>query len=110
MLARRELTIGKCYINEELQVAREVIELGHKTVKYKIYHLTSGKLCGAARECQKKHFLHWADREGTPEEMACLQHNEIDALFVTNRGIAELTFNQPLEQTRTMARSSMLNR
>ncbi len=110
MLARRELTVGKCYINEELQVAREVIELGRRTVKYKVYHLINGKLCGAARECQKTHFLHWADREGTPEEMASLQHTEIDALYVINQGSAGSVFNQPLEQARLMTRNSTINR
>jgi hypothetical protein len=82
MLPRRELTVGKGYVNEEMWLVREVIEVGRKTVKYNTYHLSTGQLCGASHECNKNRFIHWADREATEEEIENLQHAEVDALYI----------------------------
>ena len=81
MLPRRELKVGKGYINEEMWLVREVIQLRPMTVKYHTYHLSTGQLCGAPHECKKDQFIHWADREATEDEMANLQYEEAEALY-----------------------------
>ena len=84
MLPRRELIVGKSYINEEQWMLREVVAVGRTTVTYITFRLNTGELCGSTREDTKRRFILWADREATPDEMALLQHQEVDALYQTD--------------------------
>jgi len=83
MLRRREVIVGKCYANNARKVTREVVAANHETVKFHTYHLDTGNSCSSPSECAKQEFMHWADREVTPAEMASLQTQEMDALFRT---------------------------
>lgn len=107
MLPRRELTVGKGYVNEEMWLVREVIEVGHKTVKYNTYHLSTGQLCGAPHECRKNRFIRWADREATEEETENLQHTEVDALYILDP--ASYIW-EPERRTEQTLFSNMINR
>ena len=60
---------------------REVVAVGRTNVTYNTFRLSTGELCGATRDGTKRSFILWADREATPDEMALLQHIEVDALF-----------------------------
>lgn len=110
MLLRRELTVGKSYVNEKLRIAREVIDVDHNIVKYKTYNLKTGQLLGDTRECEKRDLIRWADREATHKEMANLQHQEAEALYVVPPPAREPEQNLSIEQVRLMARNSMVNR
>ncbi|MBC7876400.1 MAG: hypothetical protein H7Y59_04445 [Anaerolineales bacterium] len=110
MLPRRELNAGKSYVNENEWIAREVVELERKIVKYKTYDLTTGKLCGATQECSKPNFIYWADREATNEEVKNLQHDEADALYKTDEPIQETESDLALEQIQMVAHNEMINR
>jgi len=81
MLRRQDVTAGKCYVNNARNIAREVLSTKDKTVRFNNYHLGTGNSCGSAHECTQAEFLHWADREATPAEIANLQREEVDALF-----------------------------
>ena len=110
MLPRRELNVGKSYVNENEGIAREVVELDRTTVKYKTYLLGTGKTYGASRVCEKKAFIRWADREATHGETSNLQHHEVDALYEAHNPIHENEPGLPLEQMQLMARRGMINR
>ena len=81
MLRRRDVTVGKCYVNNARNIAREVVSVKHETVRFNNYHLETGNSCGSASECPRDEFIRWADREATSAEMANLQREEVDALF-----------------------------
>jgi len=81
MLRRQEVTIGKCYVNDARNIAREVVSANDETVRFNNYHMETGNSCGSPSECARDEFIHWADREATPAEMASLQYQEMDALF-----------------------------
>ena len=111
MLPRRELNVGKSYVNENERTAREVVELTRMTVKYIAYDLNTGKLCGASHTCRKKALIQWADREATKEETASLHRDEADALYKTDDPITQ--DNKPdlsPEQIQVIASSKMINR
>jgi hypothetical protein len=109
MLPRRELNVGKSYVNENERIAREVIELSRMSVSYATYDLNTGKLCGASRRCMKRTLIQWADREATREEMANLQHHEADALYKTDDSIQRNETDLSLEQIQVVANSEMIN-
>ena len=81
MLLRRNVAVGKCYVNNERKVAREVVSSNAETVRFNTYHLQTGNSCGSTSECTREEFIHWADREASPTEVADLQTQEMDALF-----------------------------
>ena len=81
MLRKRDVTVGKCYVNNARNIAREVLSTNHEAVRFNNYHLGTGNSCGSASECTQAEFLRWADREATPAEIANLQTQEMDALF-----------------------------
>jgi hypothetical protein len=110
MLSRRELNVGKSYVNENEGIVCEVIELGRTTVKYKSYELSTGKLCGASRVSLKNTFIHWADREATHKEEANLQSHEVDALYEAENYIRLEEADLSLEQIQLMAHTRMSDR
>ncbi len=85
MLQRRELVVGKGYVNEASNLLREVnAVIDQWTIRYTNYSLATGKLFKSPYLFGKKHqIIRWADREATSEEMACLQRSENEALFKT---------------------------
>lgn len=87
MLTRREVGIGKCYVKDNANVAREVIaELYHRRVVYNSYDLQTGKLLRTPQQiCSRKQLIQWADREATAEESAKLLRDEAKDIFVSER-------------------------
>jgi hypothetical protein len=81
MLERQTVTVGKCYVNNQRKVAREVVGADLETVRFITYHLDTGNSCGSPSECTRQDFIQWADREASPAEIARLQSKGMDALF-----------------------------
>ena len=83
MLTRRDVGIGKCYIKDKAQTAREVIAvIPHRKVVYNAYDLQTGKLIHTPHQiCPRNQMIRWADREATPEEYAMLERNGAAAVF-----------------------------
>jgi len=68
-------------VNNERKVARKVLGVDHKTVKFHTYHLDTGNSCGTSSESTIQDFKRWADREASPAEIAGLQYQELEARF-----------------------------
>ena|SRR5215203_507922 len=85
MLRSRDINVGKCYVNNGSKVAREVIEVEQKIIRFNTYHLVSGNSCGSHSECTKRDFINWADREATPAEMDLLRSYKLEALLYAPR-------------------------
>ena len=82
MLASRQIEMGKCYVNNEGQSARQVLNVDCDTVSFCTYDLKTGRLFSAPHEkCTKDEIIHWADREATRGESNSLDRQELDALF-----------------------------
>lgn len=83
MLTRREVSIGKCYVNEKENIAREVVDVvNRQMVKYNIYNLRTGRLLRQPHQtCLQSQMVRWADREATDEEYAKLQLDEAKEIF-----------------------------
>ncbi len=82
MLARRQIQVGKCYVNENNRSAREIVSMDRQTVVYSHYDLDSGRLCGSPNQsCNRSEILHWADREATRREAGSLKRHERESLF-----------------------------
>jgi len=114
MLARREIEVGKYYVNEDRQRAREVLQVDQQTVHFSTYDLETGKLCGAPyRRCTRTEIIAWADREATVTEADKLQRDELEALFRTH-GPDTVKLSPELEATmaglREEARRTSLSR
>jgi hypothetical protein len=84
MLTRREVGVGKCYVKDNAQIAREVIaEVPHRKVVYNAYDLRTGRLLHTPHQiCSRNQLIRWADREATHEESAKLLRNEAMDIFV----------------------------
>jgi hypothetical protein len=80
MLRSRKVTAGKYYVNNARKIIREVLMVNNKTVTFNTYHLDTGNSCGSPSECMILDFIHWADHEATPTEMASLQYLRMEAL------------------------------
>ena len=74
MLNKRNITVGRSYVNEGTHIAREVVEeIDHRKVKYNAFDLTDGRLIPAVQQvCKKSELAHWADREANPEEISII--------------------------------------
>lgn len=74
MLAKHEITVGKCYVNEGNGIAREVVEeIGRHKVKFNAFDLATGQLVPKPFQiCFKSQMAYWADREATPDEIAVI--------------------------------------
>ena len=88
MLRRQEVTIGKCYVNDARNIAREVVSANDETVRFHNYHMKTGNSCGSPSECARDEFIHWSDREATPAEMASLQYQEMEALYSIHQTVS----------------------
>jgi hypothetical protein len=113
MLRRPEVTIGKCYVNDARNIAREVVSANDETVRFYNYHMMTGNSCGSPSECARDEFIRWADREATPAEMASLHYQEMDALFSVSQppSLKELDHNVEIELAATaLMQMSTLNR
>ena len=77
MLHRGDIIVGKCYVDNERKVARLVLGVDRKTVKFNTYHMDTGNSCGSPSEWSGQEFNHWADHEATPAEMAMLRSGEM---------------------------------
>jgi hypothetical protein len=113
MLPRREITLGKCYINEKRDTAREVLRVDHRKVRYNTYDLATGKLCGSPHECRTSEFVHWASREATEEETFHLLYEEMEALFRRDERSSRqqgLESGMAIETAAMMMRNNLINR
>ena len=81
MLHRGDIIVGKCYVDNERKIARLVLGVDRKTVKFNTYHMDTGNSCGSPSEWSGQEFNHWADHEATPAEIAKLGSHEREALF-----------------------------
>ena len=74
MLAKHEITVGKCYINERNGIVREVVEeIDRHKVKFNSFNLDTGQLVPKPFQiCFKSQMAYWADREATPDEIAVI--------------------------------------
>ena len=77
MLAGRNVTTGKYYVNKARDIAREVVETRDNVVLFITYHLDTGMSNSTPSECMKQHFAHWADHEATLTEMSNIQHHKM---------------------------------
>ena len=81
MLQKRDVIIGKFYVNYERRIAREVLATSRQTVTFITYHLDTGNSCGSPSECLLQDFIRWANNEASPTELAFLQHQARAAQF-----------------------------
>ncbi|HEX2696651.1 MAG TPA: hypothetical protein VHM28_03020 [Anaerolineales bacterium] len=83
MLKRQDVTVGKCFVNERTQIAREVIaEIGRDKVRYNAFDLRTGNLAPEpVQVCFKGQIAYWADREAMPEEIQILHPFDPTAWF-----------------------------
>ena len=81
MLRKRDLIIGKFYVNNERRIAREVLQTSRQTVTFITYHLDTGNSCGSPSECLVQDFVRWAIGEASALELAFLHQQDSDAPF-----------------------------
>jgi hypothetical protein len=79
MLRNRKISVGKYYVNNARNIAREVLACCDKTAVFITHHLDTGNSCNSPSECLKRNFINWADHEATPAEMAKLQTHKVEA-------------------------------
>ena len=79
MLRKRDVIVGKFYVNNERRIAREVLRTSPQIVTFSTYHLDTGNSCGSPSECPVQDFVRWANGEASPTELAFLQHQGRDA-------------------------------
>ena len=85
MLRSRDISVGKYYVNNARKIAREVLETDDKTVTFNTYHLDTGNSCSYPSQCTRRDFMHWADHEATPTELASLKDRLMEALLYSPR-------------------------
>lgn len=78
MLRKRDVIVGKFYVNNERRIAREVVRTGERTVTFNTYHLDTGNSCGSPSECLVEDFMRWANGEASPTELAFLQYQSME--------------------------------
>ena len=81
MLRKRDVIVGKFYVNNERRIAREVLQTSRQTIKFNTYHLDTGNSCGSPSECLVQDFVRWANREASPTELAFLHFQGRQAQF-----------------------------
>ncbi len=73
MLPSQEVAVGKFYVNQTRNVARQVVEIRNNAIIFINYHLNTGASTGTPSECMKQHFTLWADREASQSELTRLK-------------------------------------
>ena len=83
MLNKRNIKVGRSYVNEDVHIAREVVEeIEHRKIKYNAFDLTDGQLIPAVQQiCKKSELAHWADREANPDEISIIHPFEQRSWF-----------------------------
>ena len=81
MLQKRDVIVGKFYVNYERRIAREVLRTSQQTVTFITYHLDTGNSCGSPSECLLQDFIRWANNEASSMELAFLKHQAREAQF-----------------------------
>ncbi len=79
MLRKRDVIVGKYYVNTERKIAREVLRTSNQTILFNTYHLDTGNSCGSPSECAVHDFMRWAKGEASPAELAFLQYRDLEA-------------------------------
>ena len=79
MLRKRDVIVGKFYVNNERRIAREVLRTSRQTITFNTYHLDTGNSCGWPSECLVQDFIRWANGEASPTELALLQYQGVVA-------------------------------
>lgn len=79
MLRKRDVIVGKFYVNNERRIAREVLRTNSRTITFNTYHLDTGYSCGSPSECTVESFVRWASSEASSSELAFLQHRVMEA-------------------------------
>ena len=73
MLRKRDIRVGKCYVNNTRTIVRQVVQVNNQIILFNTYHLDTGYSCGSPSECLTQDFTHWVDCEASPTELARLQ-------------------------------------
>ncbi len=81
MLRKRDIAVGKFYVNAGRKVAREVLRANGEVIVFNTYHLNTGYSCGSPSECNMQDFARWADREASFTEVASAQYQEQEERF-----------------------------
>ena len=81
MLRKRDIIVGKFYVNDERRVAREVLRISRQTVTFNTNHLDTGNSCGSPSEDLVQDFVRRANHEVSPLELAFLQQQRRDAPY-----------------------------
>jgi len=79
VLRKRNVIVGKFYVNNERRIAREVLRSSQQTITFNTYHLDTGNSCGSPSECTVQDFIRWAIDEASPTELNFLQDRSIEA-------------------------------
>jgi hypothetical protein len=79
MLRNRSVTVGKYYVNNARKIAREVLEANDQFITFKTYHLDTGNSAPSTSQCTRRDFVHWADHEANPSEIASLKLRQSEA-------------------------------
>lgn len=79
MLRKRDVIVGKFYVNNERRIAREVLRTDRRTITFNTYHLDTGYSCGSPSECSFDGFVRWAGSEASPAELAFLEYRVKEA-------------------------------
>lgn len=81
MLRKRDMIVGKFYVNKERKIAREVLRASKQIITFNTYHLDTGNSCGSPSECTVQDFMRWANGEASPAELTFLQDRSVEAQF-----------------------------
>lgn len=83
VLNKRNIIVGRSYVNENVHIAREVVEeIDHRKIKYNAFDLTDGRLIPTVQQvCKKSELAHWADREANPDEISIIHPFEQRSWF-----------------------------
>lgn len=83
VLNKQDISVGRSYVNEDADIAREVVEeIDDRKIKYNAFDLTGGSLLPELQQvCRKSDLAHWADREANPEEIAKIHPFEQGSWF-----------------------------
>ncbi len=71
-MRKQNITVGRSYVNERAQIAREVVEeVDQRKIKYNAFDLKNREAIPVVMQiCRKSALALWADREANPEEIA----------------------------------------
>jgi|WetSurMetagenome_2_1015567.scaffolds.fasta_scaffold1529844_1 hypothetical protein len=78
MLQKKDVIVGKFYVNHGRRIAREVLQTSGKIITFNNYHLDTGNSCGSPSECTVQDFMRWAIDEASPAELSFLQDRPSD--------------------------------